>query len=257
LHNCDAITITNYYAKNIAVGLYCNDVARYIVLDKFDINSCFRGIGLDLNNVESTNGPSYTRVVNGTFRNLDDSGIYAVAPNCGMISANNAFDTVGVVDSVIPIMFSTSTSGCASINDMFSNIQGNFVSIGNPQLNVFVSPQQVSIASNVPIPIGPITLLDNSTAVSTGISWPAVSFTNIFVNYSITRGLTIRSGKLMIVSNGTFVDFEDVTVDLNAEHYGTVGVTWSMDVVANAAVLYYTTTSTGTNATLTYIETKW
>jgi hypothetical protein len=122
---------------------------------------------------------------------------------------------------------------------------------------LFISPQQVSIASNAPIAIGPITIFDNSTDVSTGISYQASLFTNIFINYSIVRGEARRSGKLMIVTDGTYVDFEDDSVDLNPGLYGNVGFSWQMNTVANAAVLSYNTTSTGINGILSYIETKW
>lgn len=257
MHTCDTINITNYRAKNIARGLFCNDIARYIVLDKFDINNCFGGAIFDKNTAIGTNGPGYVRITNGTFRNLDYHGIYTNAPNCGLVSSNNSFDTVGNVNSVDPIMFSSNTRGCASINDTFSNSIGNLISIGNPQLNLFISPQQTSISSNAPIPIGPITLLDNSTDAFTGISYLTSQYTSIFINYNINRGVASRSGKLMIVTNGTDVDFEDWGIDLNADMYGTVGVIWSMSIVANAVNINYNTSSTGTNGTLTFIETKW
>ncbi len=257
LAQCDQINITNYYAQNMASGFYCNDIARYLVLDKVNITNCFRGVVIEQNNTYSTNGPSYVRITNSTFKQIDNHGIQSNAPNCGLVSANNAFDTVGVVDSVTPILFTSNTKYCSSINDTFSNTSGNLISIGNQYTNLFISPQQVSIPSNIPIPFGPFTLLDNSTNLYTGISYNCQIFNTIFINYNITRGSAIRSGKLILVTNGTNVDFDDNNIDLNTSLYGSVGVNWSANVVANTVNLNYTTTSTGLNASLTYIETKW
>ena len=59
------------------------------------------------------------------------------------------------------------------------------------------------------------------------------------------------------MSDGVSVEFDDYGIDLNVPLYGAVGVTWAANIIAGAATLNYTTTVTGTNAILTYIETKW
>lgn len=257
LNQADDITITNYVAENLGCALYSNDIARYVVLDKFYITTCFRGVVFEPNTLISTNGPSYIRITNGTFKNIDSYGIYATASNNGVVSANNAFDTVGDLYTVPPIYFGTATGSCSSINDQFSVVGRLSIFLGSPQTNIFISPQQVSIPVNKPIALGPVTLLDNSNMTSTGISYDSTLYKSIFIEYNIVRGNTRRAGKLTIITDGVHVDFDDYGVDLNSAVAGTVGVIWSMAVVAGAATLYYTTSATNTNAAMTYIETKW
>lgn len=257
LYLADTIRISNYSAQNLGGGLYCNDPARYIVVDNFDINTCFRGAVFEPNIANSTNGASYVRIVNGTFRNIDWYGLYASGSNNGVTSCNNTYDNVGDVYDVPPISFDVATSGCSSINDLFS-VQGRpRIALGNMYENILISPQQVSINSNQPIALGPIVLLDGSTNVPTGISYSGALYSTIFLEYSIVRGRARRSGKLIIVSDGVSVEFDDYGIDLNVPLYGAVGVTWTANIIAGAATLNYTTTVTGTNAILTYIETKW
>lgn len=257
LYLADTIRITNYSVQNMGGGLYCNDPARYIVVDNFDINTCFRGAVFEPNVHNSTNGASYVRFVNGTFRNIDWYGLYASGSNNGVTSCNNTYDKVGDFYNAPPIMFEAATSGCSSINDTFS-VQGRpRIVLGNPYDNILISPQQVSINSNQPIALGPVELLDGATDASTGISYLGTLYSTVFIEYSIVRGMARRTGRLMLSTDGVNVDFDDYGVDLNAVMHGTVGVIWSANVVAGAAVLNYATSTTGTNATLTYIETKW
>ncbi len=257
LYQADNISITNYVAETLGGAIYCRDVARYIVMDNFYVTTCFQGAVFEPNTIVATNGPSYIRLTNGTFKNIDSYGIYATAINNGVVSANNVFDVVGDLYSVAPIYFGNATVACSSINDQFSVTGRSPVFLGNPQANIFISPKQVSIAVNKPIALGPITLLDNSTAVSTGISYVGSLYNSIFIEYNIVRGSARRSGKLTIITDGVTVDFDDYGVDLNSEVWGTVGVTWSMAVVSGSATIYYTTTGNGNNATFSYIETKW
>ena len=255
LYLADTIRITNYSVQNMGGGLYCNDPARYVVLDNFDFNTCFRGAVFEPNVHNLTNGASYVRLVNGTFRNIDWFGLYASGSNNGVTSCNNTYDIVGDFYNAPPIMFESATSGCSSINDVFSVHGRPRISLGNPYDNILISPQQVSINSNQPIALGPITLLDGLTDASTGISY--LDYTTIFIEYSIVRGAARRTGRLLLSTDGVSVDFDDYGVDLNPVMHGTVGVTWSANIVAGVAVLNYTITATGTNAMLTYIETKW
>ena len=115
----------------------------------------------------------------------------------------------------------------------------------------------MSIPVNEPIALGPIALVDGSNNVSTGISYNSSLYKSIFIEYNVVRGNARRSGKLTIITDGVTVDFDDYGIDLNTTMWGTVGVTWSMNVVSGAVVLYYSTTAIGTNGTFSYIETKW
>ncbi len=256
LYLADMIRITKFSACNLGGGIYCNDPARYIVVDNFDINTCFRGAVFESNADTNTNGPSYVRMVNGVFHDIDWYGLYAIGSNNGVVSCNNAYNIVGDYYNAPPIMFGENTLGCSSINDLFS-VQGRTRIVLGNQYNVLLSPQQMSLNSNQPIALGPITLLDGSNNASTNISYSTSLYSTVFIEYSIVRGVARRVGKIIMVTNGVTVDFDDNGVDLNPPILGTVGITWSAAIIDGAATLTYSTTTTGSNATLTYIETKW
>jgi len=257
LYLADVVKIRNYSANGFANGIYCNDVARYITIDVFDINNCFRGVVFEANIATNTNGPRYVRVTNGSFRNIDFYGLVVSSSNPGIVSGNNTYDTVGNVYNSPPIFFGTSSNNCSSINDTFSNINGNLIEIGNPISNIIISPQKVSTAIQDVTPVGPVELLDNSTNMSTGIEWNSSINNTLFLHYSIKRGTSRRAGKLTVISDGTSVDFDDEGVDLNPDVLGTVGVTWSTTVVDGIISLMYNTTSTGTNGNLWYTQMSW
>jgi len=258
LNLSDNIVIRDYAATGFATGIHANDSSRYITVDGFDINSCFVGALFDTNNiVAATNGASYVRLTNGSFRNIDWYGLSVSSSNPGIVSSNNVYDTVGDNYSASPISFGPLTTGCASINDVFS-VQGRArVVIGNPVTNLLISPQQVSIASNAPTPIGPLALIDNTTLASTGISYPTSVYNTIFLQYSVIRGTGYRAGKITIITDGVSVAMEDEGVDLITGNNASVGVTWSANVTSGTVNLNYTTTSTGTNGNLYCIETTW
>lgn len=252
------IVIRDYTATGFAHGIYANDSSRYITVDGFDINGCFVGALFDTNSaVVATNGASYVRITNGSFRNIDWYGLSVASSNPGITSSNNAYDTVGDVYNAPPIMFGPLTNGCASINDVFSVQDRERIEIGNPVANLFISPQQVSIASNAPTPIGPLTLVDNTALASAGISYPTSVYNTVFLQYSVARGTGYRAGKITMITDGTSVALEDEGVDLITGNNVSVGVTWSANVTSGTVNLNYTTTSTGTNGNLYCIETTW
>ena len=259
----DGITIRDYAASNLSYGIYCNDPVRYITVDRFDIDTCFQGAIFDSNAGTLSGGPSYVRMVNGSFRNIDYYGLYVNCSNPGVVSSNNAYDTVGDAYSTWPIFFSPMTSACSSINDVFS-VQGRErVYIGNPAQNILISPQQVSIASNQPITFGPFVLQDNASMMPTGISFDTTQFNTFFISYSMSRttgignGTAYRAGMLTVITDGVSIDFDDQGLDLNPVGNGVCGVTWSANVVSGTANINYSTTSTGYTGNLYCIETTW
>jgi hypothetical protein len=91
---------------------------------------------------------------------------------------------------------------------------------------------------------GNVTLTDNTvSSTSAGVVGSANAPTQL--NYSVMRDLEQRSGSMKISSIGTSVVFEDSFVET-----ADLGVTLTPTISANVISLMYTTTSTGTNASL-------
>lgn len=94
--------------------------------------------------------------------------------------------------------------------------------------------------------------LADATSGGTVFSVAYAGSQNILVNYSIIRGTSKEIGTLPITTNGTTAAISSVGSDIP-----TVGVTFSAVISGSNLVLEYTTTSTGTAATMQYYIVRW
>jgi hypothetical protein len=246
----------NLYMQSVSISgyvdaLYCSDPARFMVFDSMRMTDCYRGAVFGEN--PSLGGPSYVRVSNSTFKDIESRGLSVYSPNPGITSTNNTYTNVGDIGGVRPIYFSTIANACSSVNDVFSLQDNNKIDLGDPKKNLFISPQQVSISSNVPITIGPLVLLDNVASNSLGITYDLLLYNTVFIQYSIVRGTTRRIGTLMLIADGGGVTLFDNGTD----HNGPTGVSINAFVADGMIELSYDTTNTGLNGQFSYIETKW
>jgi hypothetical protein len=98
-----------------------------------------------------------------------------------------------------------------------------------------------------------VTLTDNTASATNVATWTAATYDTIIIRYSIKRGSSNKAtGQLYIATDGTNASIAQSQTDL-----GTLGVTFTVDVSAGSLRLRYTTTSTGTSATMKYVEEKW
>lgn len=95
-----------------------------------------------------------------------------------------------------------------------------------------------------------VTLLDNTAVETTALSL-AASNTFIDITYSLSRGAAnIAGGNIIIVNDGTNAAISETGTSL-----GTPGITFTASVSGANVLLLYTSTSTGTDATLKYTYT--
>jgi len=251
LYLSDNIYMQSVRISNFVDGLYCSDPARFLVCDAMRFVETYRGAVFGENPV--LGGPSYVRIANSTFKDIESRGLSVYSPNPGITSTNNTYSNVGDIGGVRPIYFSTIANACSSVNDVFSRDDNTKIDIGNAQRNLFISPQQVSIPSNAPITIGPLTMVDNVLANQLGVSYDLSLYNTVFIQYSIIRGTTRRIGTLMLIADGGSV----TTLDTGTDHNGNTGVTINAVVANGMMELTYDTTSTGQSGLFSYIETKW
>lgn len=93
-----------------------------------------------------------------------------------------------------------------------------------------------------------VSLTDN-TSNGTVASW-ADTIDAVWLNFALTRGSTVETGVLFIASDGTNAS----VVTMGAAQGGSNGVTFDAIVSGGNLTLRYTTTSTGSGATLNYNE---
>ena len=229
-------------------------------------------------------GDSTASTKNVKFTGCYFSGLYA-----GVKLGDNSSTAVGwkfmhctfasIATRAISQSVGANATGTVSIGNYYADVGNNFAGSGHPVANIiffgtdgnysigdsfdrndvdnlvyprinFYNFKNVGIQSNTGVILntaiigtgGKVTLTDNTpTATSTGITLinPCV------INYSITRGSTNRYGSINFANDGTGANYSDNYV----EGTTTTGATL---YVNSSNVVTYTTTSTGTDATLAY-----
>lgn len=97
------------------------------------------------------------------------------------------------------------------------------------------------------------TLTDNTASPTQVLALAVASHDAAVIEYSIKRGTGNREiGHLYMINDGTTAEFTAAGASL-----GTLGVTFTADISGGNMRLLYTTTSTGTNATMKYRIKKW
>lgn len=100
----------------------------------------------------------------------------------------------------------------------------------------------------------PATLTDNTSSAAAVAVWALASFDSISLNYTLKRGASNKEmGIINIVTDGTNAAIAQGAI----ASLGTLGVTFTVDVSGTDVRLLYTTTSTGTDATIHYKVNKW
>ena len=162
--------------------------------------------------------------------------------------ANN-FEGVGSIREVPIIQFDNDE--CSSVQDFFERTDLRR-SDGSSNLNAAPEVQGIGVTSKL---IKSQTLPDNTSSATTINEYPALNSKGITIKYKITRGTLDRTGEFIISASTTAVSSDDTFTESGAD----VGVTLSAvldnkdSTAGNETVAFkFTTTSTGTAATIDY-----
>ena len=162
--------------------------------------------------------------------------------------ANN-FEDVGTFSEVPIIQFDNDE--CSSVQDFFERTDLRR-SDGSSNLNAAPEVQGIGVTTKL---IKSQTLPDNTSSATTINEFPALASKGIFIKYKITRGTLDRTGEFTISASTTAVGFDDIFTESGAD----VGVTLTAvlddkdSTAGNETVAFkFTTTSTGTAATIDY-----
>jgi len=215
-----------------------------------------------------TIGPKDVKILSSQFSTIRTNGIFVKASGAGadagvgevrnVVSFNNFFaSTVGDngegVNSIrVYPAIQFDADECVSELDYFDNTQRR-----SSALNPIPEVQGIGVNTKQ---IRQITLSDNTgSATTTGIRLPALEGKSIKIEYKIERCTTFRVGTLTVNASGSYVSHNDDYEESN----GDVGVTLSavgdnLDSTAGneTVIIKYTTTSTGTAATMDHQVTE-
>ncbi len=259
--DCHSIVFNNCEFTNSFNGILCDDDYTHIVVNGCKFTQMYEGISLGENTSgtgASVIGPRGVRIVNSYFDLIDAEGIIVNSPVTSVISAFNTFRDVGTQSQGIDTTTSTNsciyfgTSGNMSLGDLFLRAATDLPNVDNNLLGSAVLIPGTGYqygGMTITDADSTITLDDNTTtATTTGLGFLVTNEESAEITYRITRGARVRTGVIRYTGNTTAVAFdEDYT-----ENNGSVGVNFSMTLSGTVAYLKYTTSNTGTDATMQY-----
>ena len=163
------------------------------------------------------------------FQNSLATGIYRFASNSIGFS-NNGVSSGNINSSGLWSLNSLSVSGSTTLTS---------VNVDQINANGYILDEQLTV-----------TLLNNTT--DSIFTFPIASNKNFIVDYSLTRSTGKETGQILMSTDGT-----NVQVSGNASTVVDCGVSFSGDINAGNVRLRYTTTNTGSNATMKYVVKRW
>ena len=249
------ITFNNCQFLGVPIGVYSNDAIEGFNFTNCNFDIANRGIWLG-ESTSSGTGPTSFKVMGSLFRDIDyeainvdyGSAIYSVGNTFDDVGNNNSGDgTTSAVADVINFA-SSNVSNCTSISDNFKRPDGDvgtFDRIATNNADVYYNipnEKQVWGKHEARIPTT-ITLADNQTAVTTGLTFAEASIKDVKISYKITRGSESRVGTLDIAIKTGASSISD-----EYEETAATGVSFTVTHSGGIATLKYTTTNTGTVA---------
>jgi hypothetical protein len=266
-------------------GINTYEQIEGVTFSNCSFDTLYQGVYLG-NNTPPAVGPTGFRIVENNFDNIYAEGISIV--NVGMnCSAYNAFydvgnEFLGTDNPSTPVIDLDGTNN-VSVGDMFerttqysngvihpriklNNVNG--VALGMNVSNItfyqnnsdgggtpYNFANQLAVGTYQRMAGITDTLTDNVSSARTLLTFDAVYIRAVRIDYTIVRGTAVRTGTYIIVSgtdaSGTNLQGSDSGVQNSAP-----GQTFSVTEAASVVSWKYVTTSTGTNATISYSVTK-
>lgn len=262
------VQFNNCEFANHSYGAKINGTVRNIKFNNCYFYHMYQGLIIG----ESDTGTATPRGISITASLFDK--IYGTAilgyETQALVSSFNSFSDVGnglvgeSTSSPVQPVIEFGSSGNTSFADYFSRT--DTADIAYPRVkfadlnNYQVQPDKyIRYAYMNTAPGGKATLADNTgSATTTGATFSASTTTGVEVDYTITRSTAVRTGKLRIVHNSTGVTDIDgssllyATMDDDYTENTSTGVTLTASYSSGTTTLKYTTTSTGSAATIKY-----
>jgi hypothetical protein len=238
--------------KNTRYAVLADDAGSDVKFNGCTFMGLYKGLKLGQNSTPTTM-PSNYKVINSVFYSIANSAIDCYAGVSGVLSSGNNYIDVGnnfagVGSPVAPVL-SFISDGNYSLCDTFARTDADDLVQKRISYN---NSKFVSLQSNVGLVSGnfvtgiggTVTLLDNS---STFTSTSIVLQSSCQVNYTITRGTAVRHGSFTFTYDGTTANYSD-----NFMSSGAHGITLLTGISSGRNVILYTSSSTGTDATMKY-----
>jgi hypothetical protein len=250
---CNQIVFDGCQFGGTTYAIETDNQVKGVTVTNSKIDTHFQGVVLGSGTVVN-GGATGVRMTNNLFDNIYNSGIYLGDVQLN-VSANNIFYDVanhfqGTTNPAAAVIYILSDNN-ASVGDMFE--RSDVYAETQPRIDInsttsfgMDNTNNVQFGSYVIYNGVSTSLTDNTASPTTVITLSDPSFT---VEYKIARGTAFQRGTII-------VDFSPAGSNLTYTHdyteNTTTGVTLSVTQVGTNAVIRYTTTSTGADATFNY-----
>jgi hypothetical protein len=255
---CNQIVFDSCKFSGTIYGINTDQQIRGTNICNSEFNTLYQGVVLGTGTVVD-GGATGVRIVSNTFDNIYAEGIIFGDVQLNA-SGHNIFYDVGnhfngplnPAATIIDIQ----SDNNVSISDLFERataFAGNFprININDTTAITTTNSYRISVGQYVRESGTIATLINNTGSPTTIISESSANTPAFVLDYTITRGTTYRTGRIVVATSST-----DSTGDLSyTDDYtenGSTGITLTLNETSNVVNLRYTSTNTGLNATFVY-----
>ena len=260
---CDEILFDDCYFSGTTYGVSIDQQTKGVTFSNSKFNTLYKGITLGTGAVVN-GGPTGTRIVGNLFDSIYAEGIVIGAVSLNATGHNIFYDVgdhFGGVTTPYTAVIDIQSDNNVSISDMFerADAYANSETPGTAYPRITLNnTQSIATTNGVQTQQGTYTRLsgvkttltdDDSGTVTTFNSTetgPAFS-----INYTVTRGTAYRTGTIMVAAS-TVDSTGDITYSEDFVENSNTGVSLGFTEAADIISFNYTTTSTGSDASLSY-----
>ena len=259
---CSHVTFENCVYNGFTYGTNTAQQIEGITFSNCNFDTLYQGVYLG-GATPVNGGPTGVRIITNVFDNIYVEGVVIDGVSLNTTTNNifydvgNHFNGAALAASAI-IDIDTANNVC--LGDMFERTTAQSATYARIKLNNTTS---IAMENGYRLLQGSyvresgitFTLADNVSSATQILSFDATAVAAVQIDYTITRGTTVRTGTYTIVrgtdASGTNLQGSDSGVQNSAP-----GVTFSVTESTSIVAWKYVTTSTGTAGTLNYSVTR-
>lgn len=250
------IKFNNCSFSGTARAVATNHQVRDVGITSSRFSTLYRGVVVETNPAGSQYNAQGFRITSCDFDTVYEQGIvFGVDRNA---TAQNTFGDVGnhfggitqpftaIIDFVSP--------NNISVGDLFERSDANAVLHPRIQLNgvasiAFTNGQQLAMGTYVRNSGLTVELANNVPTATVAVTYNVSNTRAISINYTVTRGLTYRSGTIVVATNGAT---NNLTYTDDYSENTSTGITLTVTQTGSDVFVRYISTNTGTAGSLTY-----
>ena len=248
--NTESITFLGCKFRNTRYALFSDDPSYDIRIDSGYISGVYKGVKLGENSTPGSCPKNY-RITNTDFASVASRAIDTYTGVTGTMSSGNHFADCGNnfagAGNPVTFVINYGDHGNYSIGDGFDRNDADDLLIARVKTNSY---KNIGLQANVGLQLSTMVIGNGGVAILAD-NTPSATASNITlingctVNYVISRGTGKQAGTIMYMNDGSGPNYIENQIGTSSG----IGVTLAVN---SSNVVTYTTSSTGSAATLKY-----